>query len=115
LGAAEKVDRLVVLVGDVAELNLLSVGDNGKETRPQRTRAALSHQTEMASASAEQSTGGDQVNGAITQMDHVTQSNSAQTEELSSTAQGLAGQAAHLLELVDPAANLYTLCPILKK
>jgi hypothetical protein len=55
---------------------------------------------EIAAASSEQSTGVDQVNTAITQMDQVTQSNSAQTEELSSTAQGLAGQAAHLLELV---------------
>jgi methyl-accepting chemotaxis protein len=56
---------------------------------------------EIAAASSEQSIGVDQVNTAITQMDHVTQSNSAQTEELSSTAQGLAVQAAHLLKLVD--------------
>ena len=55
---------------------------------------------EIAAASSEQSTGVDQVNTAITQMDHVTQSNSAQTEELSSTAQNLSGQAARLLELV---------------
>ena len=48
----------------------------------------------------EQSTGVDQVNTAITQMDQVTQSNSAQTEELSSTAQNLSAQAARLLELV---------------
>ena len=37
---------------------------------------------EIAAASGEQSTGVDQVNTAITQMDHVTQSNSAQTETL---------------------------------
>jgi methyl-accepting chemotaxis protein len=55
---------------------------------------------EIAAASAEQSTGVDQVNTAITQMDQVTQSNSAQTEELSSTAQNLSAQAARLLELV---------------
>ena len=36
----------------------------------------------------------------MTQMDQVTQSNSAQTEELSATAQSLSEQAAHLLELV---------------
>jgi hypothetical protein len=55
---------------------------------------------EIAAASSKQSIGVEQVNTAITQMDHVTQSNSAQTEELSSTAQTLSGQAARLLELV---------------
>jgi methyl-accepting chemotaxis protein len=55
---------------------------------------------EIASASSEQSTGVDQVNTAITQMDHVTQVNSAQTEELSSTAQALAEQADQLMHLV---------------
>jgi methyl-accepting chemotaxis protein len=35
------------------------------------------------------------------QMDQVTQSNSAQTEELSATAEALSGQAARLLELMD--------------
>ncbi len=55
---------------------------------------------EIAAASAEQSTGVEQVNTAVTQMDQVTQSNAAQTEELSSTAQALAGEASHLSELV---------------
>jgi methyl-accepting chemotaxis protein len=55
---------------------------------------------EIAAASAEQSTGIEQVNSAVTQMDQVTQSNAAQTEELSSTAQSLAEQASRLTELV---------------
>jgi methyl-accepting chemotaxis protein len=55
---------------------------------------------EIAAASSEQSTGIDQVNTAVTQMDHVTQSNSAQTEELAATAQAFAEQAARLLQLV---------------
>ena len=55
---------------------------------------------EIAAATAEQSTGGDQVNTAITQMDHVTQSNSANTVELAATAQAFSEQAAHLLQLV---------------
>jgi methyl-accepting chemotaxis protein len=55
---------------------------------------------EMAAASAEQSIGVDQVNTAITQMDHVTQSNSSQTEELAATAQAFAEQALRLQELV---------------
>jgi methyl-accepting chemotaxis protein len=56
--------------------------------------------SEIAAASGEQSTGIEQVNSAMTQMDQVTQSNSAQTEELSATAEALSEQAAHLLELV---------------
>jgi methyl-accepting chemotaxis protein len=55
---------------------------------------------EIAAASSEQSTGVDQVNTAITQMDQVTQSNSAQTEELASTAHAFSQQAARLQELV---------------
>jgi len=55
---------------------------------------------EIAAAAAEQSTGIEQVNTAMSQMDQVTQSNSAQTEELSSTAEALADQSARLMELV---------------
>jgi methyl-accepting chemotaxis protein len=55
---------------------------------------------EIAAASGEQSTGIEQVNTAMMQMDQVTQSNSAQTEELSATAQSLSEQSARLLELV---------------
>jgi methyl-accepting chemotaxis protein len=55
---------------------------------------------EIAAASAEQSTGIDQVNRAVTQMDQVVQANAAQTEELSSTASALAAQADHLQRLV---------------
>jgi methyl-accepting chemotaxis protein len=55
---------------------------------------------EIAAASQEQSTGIDQVNRAVTQMDQVVQSNAAQTEELSSTAQSLTGQARQLQSLV---------------
>jgi methyl-accepting chemotaxis protein len=55
---------------------------------------------EIAAASREQSTGIDQVNKAITQMDQVTQSNASQTEELNATAEGLAGQAVQLQALV---------------
>jgi methyl-accepting chemotaxis protein len=55
---------------------------------------------EIAAASQEQSTGIDQVNRAVTQMDQVVQANAAQTEELSSTAQTLATQARELQALV---------------
>jgi methyl-accepting chemotaxis protein len=55
---------------------------------------------EIAAASQEQSLGIDQVNRAVSQMDHVVQSNAAQTEELSSTAQLLASQSTDLNGLV---------------
>jgi methyl-accepting chemotaxis protein len=55
---------------------------------------------EIATAAGEQASGIDQVTRAVTQMDQVTQSNAAQTEELSATAQALAGQARDLQALV---------------
>ena len=51
-------------------------------------------------ASQEQSSGIDQLNRTVTHMDRVTQTNAAQTEELSSTALGLAAQAEELQRLV---------------
>jgi len=54
----------------------------------------------IAVAASEQSTGIEQVNTAITQMDHVTQSNSAQAEQLSATTQTFAQQAMQLMQLV---------------
>src|SRR5579883_1529069 len=56
--------------------------------------------TEIAAASREQSTGIDQVNKAVTQMDTVTQRNASQTEEMSATAQTLTEQANQLRDLV---------------
>jgi methyl-accepting chemotaxis protein len=56
--------------------------------------------SEIASASAQQASGIDQVNRAVTQMDGVTQANAAQTEQLSATAQALAEQARQLQALV---------------
>ena len=55
---------------------------------------------EIAAASQEQAMGINQVNVAVMQLDQVTQSNAAQTEELSSTAQALAGQAGELQAMI---------------
>ncbi|HEY3304585.1 MAG TPA: methyl-accepting chemotaxis protein [Candidatus Binatia bacterium] len=55
---------------------------------------------EIAAASEEQSSGIDQVNRAVTQMDRVVQTNAAQSEELSSTARSLTAQAGELQALV---------------
>ena len=55
---------------------------------------------EIASASAEQSTGLDQVNKALTQMDEVTQQNSALVEENAATAKTLEQQSQGMDERV---------------
>lgn len=55
---------------------------------------------EIAAASHEQAAGIEQVGKAMVQMDQVTQTNSAQTEELSSTAQTLAVHAEQMQALV---------------
>ena len=48
---------------------------------------------EIAAASAEQSTGADQINKAIQQLDHVIQQNAAASQEMASTATELSSQA----------------------
>jgi methyl-accepting chemotaxis protein len=55
---------------------------------------------QIAIASAEQSSGVDQVNTAMGQIDRVTQTNSAQTEKLAETSQSLSRQSAGLMVLV---------------
>jgi methyl-accepting chemotaxis protein len=56
---------------------------------------------EIAAAAREQSVGVDQVNQAVSQMDQVTQTNAAQTQELTRTAEHLADSARRLRELVE--------------
>jgi len=56
--------------------------------------------SEIASASVEQSTGIDEVNSAVTQMDEVTQQNAALVEENTAAAQSMLEQAKTLEELV---------------
>jgi len=55
---------------------------------------------EIAAASQEQATGIEQVTKAVSQMDQVTQNNSAQTEELASTSQTLASHATQMQAMV---------------
>jgi methyl-accepting chemotaxis protein len=56
--------------------------------------------SEIAAGSREQSTGIDQVNRSMMEMDALVQGNAAQTEELSATARSLAERAAELQRLV---------------
>jgi methyl-accepting chemotaxis protein len=55
---------------------------------------------EIAAASTEQSSGADQVNKALQQLDQVVQQNSAASEEMASTAEELSGQAQQLQAVV---------------
>src|SRR6185503_1468989 len=55
---------------------------------------------EIATAAREQAQGIEQINTAITQMDQVTQSNSASAEESASAAEELDAQAASLRDMV---------------
>src|SRR3984957_13212901 len=55
---------------------------------------------QIATSSAEQSTGVEQVNSAMAQIDRVTQTNSTQTEKLAETSQSLSQQSAGLMVLV---------------
>ena len=55
---------------------------------------------QIATASAEQSAGVEQVNTAMAQIDRVTQTNSLQTEKLAETSQSLSQQSGGLMLLV---------------
>ena len=72
-------------------------GQPGRQRRCARSSSSIKKVAdivaEIASASAEQSTGIDQVNKALTQMDEVTQQNSALVEENAATAKTLEHQA----------------------
>jgi methyl-accepting chemotaxis protein len=55
---------------------------------------------EITAASEEQTTGADQISGAMAQLNNVTQQNAAASEELSATAEQMSGQAESLKELM---------------
>jgi methyl-accepting chemotaxis protein len=55
---------------------------------------------EISAASKEQSSGAEQVNNAIQQLNDITQQNAAASEEMSSSAEQMTGQAEQLKELV---------------
>jgi methyl-accepting chemotaxis protein len=70
---------------------------------------------EISAASHEQSTGIDQVNQAITQMDDVTQQNAALVEEAAAAAQSLQDQAANLARVVSVFKLLENSQPLRKE
>jgi len=93
------------LIGDSlrkVERGSILVNDSGQTL--QGIISSVQHVTrivgQIALASEEQSTGIDQVSLAMSQIDQVTQSNSAQTEELAATANSLSEQSERLMKLV---------------
>ncbi len=62
--------------------------------------------SEVAAASNEQAQGIDQVNSAVAQMDKVTQSNAANSEEAASASEELSAQAKELADMVNVLVNI---------
>ena len=100
--AAKEIRGLIVDASTKVEAGTERVNQSGSTL--QEIVRAVKQVTDMvgeiAAASSEQSTGIAQVNTAVGQVDQVTQSNAAQTEEVSATAESLAEKAAHLDRLV---------------
>ncbi|MEZ4225375.1 MAG: methyl-accepting chemotaxis protein [Polyangiaceae bacterium] len=100
--AAKEIRGLIVDASSKVEAGTERVNQSGATL--QEIVRAVKQVTDMvgeiAAASSEQSTGIGQVNTAVGQVDQVTQSNAAQTEEVSATAESLAEKAAHLDRLV---------------
>ena len=57
--------------------------------------------SEIASASAEQASGIDEINKAVTQMDEMTQQNAALVEEAAAAAESMSSQASQLISRVN--------------
>ncbi len=103
--SATAAKEIKVLITDSIEkvgdgTHLVSVSSAKLEGIAEKVKKAAELITEISAASQEQSSGIEQVNRAIMQMDTVTQSNAAQVEELSSTSQSLAVQSERLHSLV---------------
>jgi methyl-accepting chemotaxis protein len=123
--SAQAAREIKELIGDaVAKVNggagLVNQSGQKLETIVASVKQVTDIVGEIAAASHEQSMGLDQVNRAVGQMDQVVQANAAQTEELSSTAETLATQAAELQALVSrfkleherPGPSVVTSAPV---
>jgi methyl-accepting chemotaxis protein len=101
-GAAKEIKSLIHDTVQKVDVGATLVGQSGQSLREivDAAKRVAEIIAEIAAAGREQTAGIDQVNRAITAMDQLTQSSAAQTEALSSTAQALAVQAAHLRALV---------------
>ena len=100
--AAKEIKALISTSGQQVEAGVKLVGETG------RTLAVIVEQVmrlnrlvgEIAASAEEQSTGLQQVNSAVNQMDQVTQQNAAMVEEATAASHGLAREADELGRLV---------------
>lgn len=101
-GAAKEIRSLIIDSVSKVETGGLLVEQAGAtmEEIVQGITRVTDIMSEIASASAEQTVGIEQVNSAITQMDAVTQQNAALVEEAAAAAESLQDQAASLAQLV---------------
>lgn len=101
-GAAKEIKQLIAdSVGKVHHgTELVKDAGDTMEELVQSVQRVTDIMAEIAAASGEQSTGIDQVNMAVTQMDETTQQNAALVEEAAAAAESLLNQAASLVEAV---------------
>jgi len=87
-------------IGTLAKETVVRAEEAGKllEDMVPSIRKTADLVQEIAAASSEQTTGVGQINTAITQVSHTMQHNAAASEELSSTAEEMSGQAVRLQE-----------------
>lgn len=93
--AADEIDSLSkngVQISDIA-------GKQLNELVPEIEKTAKLIQ-EITASSIEQNSGANQVNGALQNLNQITQQNASSSEEMSSTSEELANQAEHLRELI---------------
>lgn len=101
---ANKIDNALAKSEDGARISdEVSASLNGIIEHVRKLDALV---TSIATASKEQSQGIGQVNGAVVQIDNVTQSNAAAAEECASASEELDAQAAELKNLVGSLLNL---------
>ncbi len=94
--AAQEIRTITASSVQVSE----KAGDLLKSMVPQIKKTADLIQ-EIASASAEQDSGIGQINGAMTQLDQVTQQNAAGSEELASASEEMSAQAQQLIQMME--------------
>jgi methyl-accepting chemotaxis protein len=105
LRSAASAKEIKTLIGDTLQkvnkgTNLVNRSGETLQSIIQSVKRVSEIVGDIAIASREQSTGIEQVNLAMGQMDGVTQTNSAQTKDLAGTAGALSGQSATLIALV---------------
>jgi methyl-accepting chemotaxis protein len=100
--AAKEIKSLIGNSVEKVEDGTKLVGEAGKTMAEivQSVKCVADIMSEIASASAEQSSGIEQVNQAVTQMDEVTQQNAALVEEAAAAAESLEEQAGALSDTV---------------